>query len=287
MTIPAITGIHLGGSPNLPLLVCGPSLGTSARALWSATAELLADDFDAVGWDLPGHGTNRADITDGFTMAELAAGVLSFVDGVLAERGEPGAGFLYAGDSAGGAVGLQLLLDNPSRITAAVLACTAARLGDETMWRERAELVRTAGTPVMVEGSALRWFRPGFIEEHPDVAATLLHALQDADRSGYAATCNALATFDVRAELGRISVPVIALAGAYDVAAPVSALAELAHSVDEWPTRGPRPSGAPRSGRGPRRHRPGHPRGGREASRPCHAGRSVRGRNGGAPRRPG
>ncbi len=231
MTVPTISGVRLAGSPGLPLLVCGPSLGTSSRALWSSTAALLADTFDVVGWDLPGHGINRTPVTDGFTMAELAAGVLSFIDGVLTERGEPGRPFAWAGDSVGGAVGLQLLLDHPGRITTAILACTAARIGDEAAWRERADLVRTTGTPVMVEGSARRWFGPGFVEEQPAATAELLHALQGADRWGYAATCDALATFDVRAELFRIEAPVVALAGAYDTSVPVTAMATLAHGV--------------------------------------------------------
>ena len=86
MTIPSITGVQLAGSPDLPLLVCGPSLGTSATALWSSVAEVLADDFHAVGWDLPGHGVNTAVPTEPFDMAGLASGVLAFVDGVLAGR---------------------------------------------------------------------------------------------------------------------------------------------------------------------------------------------------------
>ena len=233
MTTPSIVGVQLGGSPDLPLLVCGPSLGTSATTLWSRVAELLEDDFHVVGWDLPGHGVNKAVPADSFDMAGLAAGVLTFVDGVLGERGEPGGSFAYAGDSVGGAVGLQLLLDQPHRVRTAALACTGARLGDESMWRERADHVRRSGTPVMVESSAQRWFRPGFIDEQPEVAATLLHALQDADRFGYAAVCDALATFDVRHRLGEITAPVVAVAGAYDVAAPVAAMAEVAHGVTD------------------------------------------------------
>ncbi|MEV6101847.1 4-carboxymuconolactone decarboxylase [Nocardia sp. NPDC051981] len=231
MTIPTVTGVQLGGSADLPLLVCGPSLGTSAAALWSDAAGLLAEHFHVVGWDLPGHGHNRADVTAGFTMAELAEGVRIFVDGVLVERGEPGGSFFYAGDSVGSAVGLQLLLGHPARVTGAVLACTAARIGDESMWRERAELVRAAGTPVMIEGSARRWFAPGFVDQRPETVAALLHSLADADAAGYAAVCDALATFDVRADLDRIETPLVALAGAYDLATPVAAMAELAHSV--------------------------------------------------------
>lgn len=231
MSVPTITGVQLAGSSDLPLLVCGPSLGTSATALWSPVAALLAADFHVVAWDLPGHGVNRGDDPGTFTMAELAEGVLSFVDAVLSERGEDGVPFVLAGDSVGGAVGLQLALAAPARIRATALLCTAARLGDESMWRERAELVRRSGTPVMVEASARRWFGPGFIEAEPELVTGLLHALQDADRFGYAAVCDALATFDVRDRLGEITSPVVAVAGAYDVAAPVAAMAEVAHGV--------------------------------------------------------
>lgn len=231
MTVPAISGVQLGGSSDLPLLVCGPSLGTSATALWSATADLLNDEFHVVAWDLPGHGYNTAATGESFTMSELADGVLAFVDGVLAERGEPTAAFVYAGDSVGGAVGQQLMLDHPERIRAAVVACSVPRFADAAMWHERAEKVRTSGTPVMVEGSAQRWFGPGFLERQPDIAAALLHSLQDADRFGYAAVCEALADFDVRTDLHRITTPVLALAGAYDEAAPVAGMAALAHGV--------------------------------------------------------
>ncbi len=231
MTTPSIGGVQLAGSPDLPLLVCGPSLGTSATALWSDVADLLADEFHIVAWDLPGHGVNSTVPTDPFEMSGLAAGVLAFIDRMLDDRGEPGGSFAYAGDSVGGAVGLQLLLDQPARVTGAVLACTGARLGDESMWRERAALVLASGTPVMVEPSAQRWFRPGFIEERTRAASALLHALRDTDRFGYAAVCGALATFDVRHRLGEVTAPVVAIAGAYDAAAPVAGMATIAHGV--------------------------------------------------------
>lgn len=233
MTVPAITGVQLGGSADLPLLVCGPSLGTSATALWSAAAALLSDEFHVVAWDLPGHGYNTAPTEHPFTMAELAGGVLAFVDGVLAERGEPGGSFVYVGDSVGGAVGQQLMLDDPERVRGAVVACSVPRFGDAAMWRDRAETVRTSGTPVMVEGSAKRWFAPGFLEREPAAGAALLHSLQDADRFGYAAVCEALADFDARAELHRITTPLVAIAGAYDESAPVAGVASLAHGVSD------------------------------------------------------
>jgi 3-oxoadipate enol-lactonase/4-carboxymuconolactone decarboxylase len=232
MTIPQITAVRLGGSPALPLLVLGPSLGTSARALWSPCAAELSGSFEVLAWDLPGHGSNVANAKP-FTVAELAAGVLAMVDDMLAERGEQGTSFAYAGDSAGGAVGLQLMLDARDRIDTAVLLCTGAKIGEPDAWHERAATVRASGTPVVLERSAANWFAPGFLEREPDVGATLLHSLQDADREGYAQVCEALATFDVRHRLHEITTPVLAIAGAHDAPTPPASLEEIAAGVKD------------------------------------------------------
>jgi 3-oxoadipate enol-lactonase/4-carboxymuconolactone decarboxylase len=230
VTVPQITAVRLGGSPALPLLVLGPSLGTSARALWSRCATHLTDRFEVLAWDLPGHGSNIARATP-FSIAELAAGVVEMVDDMLAERGSQGSTFTYAGDSVGGAVGLQLLLDAPERVDAAVLVSTAARIGEPAGWLERAETVRASGTPSMVEGSAARWFADGFLAREPETATALLHSLQDADDEGYALVCEALATFDVRDRLDQVRTPVLAVAGAHDGPTPPADLAAIADGV--------------------------------------------------------
>ncbi|MFL6134374.1 MAG: 3-oxoadipate enol-lactonase, partial [Nocardioidaceae bacterium] len=76
-----VTAVRMGGRPDLPLLVLGPSLGTSATTLWSAAAAHLGHDFQVVAWDLPGHGTNRVPLErDRVTIADLAADLLELVD---------------------------------------------------------------------------------------------------------------------------------------------------------------------------------------------------------------
>ncbi len=206
-----------------PLLVLGPSLGTSAAALWGACAELLALDFDVLMWDLPGHGTRRAQVSDPVTVADLGRHVLAGVDGP----------FCYAGVSVGGATGLQLALDAPERVRGLVALCTGARIGTPESWQERIELVRRAGTPAVVEASAKRWFGADFLEREPERASSLLHSLSDADDEGYLAVCGALATFDVRDRLAEIAVPLLAVAGEEDVVCPPSLLRELADGVSD------------------------------------------------------
>jgi 3-oxoadipate enol-lactonase/4-carboxymuconolactone decarboxylase len=234
--IPSITALRMSGARNraqLPLLVLGPSLGTSATTLWSQCAAGLADAFDLTAWDLPGHGYNHTVPDEPFTMAELAAGVLQVVDDVLAERGDVGGTFLYAGVSVGGAVGLQLMLDQPDRVAAAALLCTGAKIGDQAMWAERMSQVDASGTPRIVSASAERWFGPGFLDRSPEVGSALLHALQQTRDKGYIQVCGALATFDVRDRLADIAVPVLAVAGAHDVVAPPAGLRTIAHGVTD------------------------------------------------------
>ena len=232
--LPALAAIELTPpDPRLPLLVVGPSLGTSVEALWSMCAAELEGRYHVVGWDLPGHGRS-APATRAFTVEDVADGVWAIGRRVLAERGQPDGRLEYAGDSFGGAVGLQLLLTRPSwRFGRVTLIATAARIGTADGWHERAAQVRAGGTSSLLDAAPARWFAPGFAAARPQVAGGLLAALRDADDTSYAWACDALAGFDVRSVLGRIDVPIVAVAGRYDAVVQVEDLAEVARGVGD------------------------------------------------------
>ncbi|MGL3805691.1 alpha/beta fold hydrolase [Paeniglutamicibacter sp. R2-26] len=228
MSIPVLTPSLFHAAPQLPTLILGPSLGTAALALWGPAVPHLRDHFQLVAWDLPGHGES-APSTEPFSMGELAAGVISMiralrVDGVIADDST----FLYAGVSIGGATALQLATDFPGNFAGLAVICSAAKIGTPEGWAERAELVARAGTPVVMTGSAERWFAPGFIEAHPVAATNLLHNLQDADRFSYVHACGALGGFDVREALGGMNDPILAIAGAHDAVCPPADAAFIA-----------------------------------------------------------
>ncbi|MGW1060394.1 bifunctional 3-oxoadipate enol-lactonase/4-carboxymuconolactone decarboxylase PcaDC [Micromonospora rubida] len=229
MGTPELTTVHLAGSVDRPLLVVGPSLGTSVERLWGGVATLLADDLHVVGWELPGHGGSP--LGEPFTIAELAGGVRAAVDRVLVRRGEPDGRFAYAGDSVGGAVGLQLVLDHADRIDRAVLVATGARIGDADLWRDRAALVRGSGTTVLLDTAPQRWWAPGFAEREPGVATALLDDLCAVDDEGYAQVCDALGDLDLRDRLREVRRPLLAVAGSADRATPVASLREIADGV--------------------------------------------------------
>lgn len=227
MNHPTITGTDFGGPADAPLLVLGPSLGTSAATLWGETARRLAGRYRILAWDLPGHGHSPAPRAP-FTMAELAAGVLAMLD-----ETHIGGEFHYAGVSVGGCVGLQLLLDEPGRVNAATLVCTGATIATPQDWHQRAETVRRDGTAAMVAGARQRWLAPGFAERSPEISTALFDALRDTDAEGYARVCEALAQFDVTARLADIGAPVLCVAGADDIATPPDSLGRIASGIKD------------------------------------------------------
>ncbi|KIS25529.1 alpha/beta hydrolase [Arthrobacter sp. SPG23] len=227
MARPTVKAVLLSPQRQLgdkPLLVVGPSLGTSS-VLWTQAGALLGTDVDVVAWDLPGHGVSPA-ATEPFDVAELADAVVELVDSIA-----PGGRFHYAGVSLGGAIGLQLGIKHGERLRSLSVQCSGAKIGTPEGWLERAETVRTQGTAVMIQGSAERWFARGFMDREPEVSSRLLHSLRDADRFSYAFCCEALAGFDVRAELGSIRVPTQAVAGVEDTVVPPSFAKEIVDGI--------------------------------------------------------
>lgn len=227
--LPAVTVRHLAGRPARPLLVVGPSLGTTVDRLWGPVASVLPG-WNVLGWDLPGHGASPAvdRLTPGFSAAELAAAVLSAVSEVVGAD----VPFAYAGDSVGGAVGLQLALDHPERLTSLAVLCSEPAFGTWSTWPERAALVRAEGMAPMVASSPARWFgsRVGAGDARRAAAAADLAAV---DPESYARVCEALAGFDVRSRLASVGLPLLAVAGADDLATPPAAMAELAAAVPD------------------------------------------------------
>ena len=239
MSVPSIRLVELSApaaaqDEQRPVLLLGPALGTALVPLWGGVARELEGRFRIIGWELPGHGGAPAGSED-FSIEELAQGVLAAVDAVEELPAE--SPFWYAGCSVGGAVGLQLLVDAPQRVRGAVITASAPQLGDPEQWRERAALVEAAGTPTQVIGSAQRWLTQDFIERDAaagtGITTGLLHALQSADRHGYAQVCRAIAPFDLTGRLGEIVAPVIAVAGEQDPSVEAQAVRDWAQQVPD------------------------------------------------------
>lgn len=193
-------------------LILGPSLGTSSF-VWSKAQPLLPQSLQINNFELPGHGP-QAPATGPVSISDVADQVIELADTLKIDT------FHYAGISLAGGVGLDLALRYRERLDSLAVICSAAKFGESQAWLGRAEQVRQQGTPVLVDGSAQRWFAPGYIERDPDSVSQLLHDLSDADNDSYAYLCDALAGFDLRERLADVGVPTLVLSGEHDGVTP-------------------------------------------------------------------
>lgn len=197
----------LSGRVGTPVLVLGPSLGTT-RAMWAPQHAALTDRFLVLRYDLLGHGDSP--VPPGpYTVDQLADEVLALLDSLRIAQCH------YVGLSMGGMIGMTLAARHPDRIDRLALLCTSAHLPPAQGWLDRAHQVRAHGTASIADIAVARWFTPAFTDRDPYVA--MLAATPD---EGYAATCAAIAAMDLRPLLKRIESPTLVIAGQEDPAAP-------------------------------------------------------------------
>lgn len=214
---------RVDGPETRPALVLSSSLGTTWE-LWDAQIAALEHDFRIVRYDHPGHG--RSPIPHGpLTVEELVAGVVELLDVLQLGR------VSFCGLSLGGMVGMALALAAPERMDRLVLCCTSARFGEPEGWRERAELVRSEGSAAVAERVLERWFTAGFRAAETTTVARFRDMLERTPPEGYAACCEAIASWDARSTLYTIDAPTLVIAGEDDVATPPDDAAFLATSI--------------------------------------------------------
>jgi len=209
MAVPRITLTDPQGAADGPLLVLGHALGGSP-VLWDAASPLLMHDFRVSALTLPGHG-DAPTPSDPFSLAELAEAVAE-----ATRELSGGERALFAGLSISGGVALELALHRPDVFDAVASLASGAELGGRAQWGERAETVRAHSTSVLVEPSKQRWFAPETLAQRGEMVERILGILEATDDESYVRCCEALAGYDLRAELDRIAIPVLAVWGEHD-----------------------------------------------------------------------
>jgi 3-oxoadipate enol-lactonase/4-carboxymuconolactone decarboxylase len=77
-------------------------------------------------------------------------------------------------------------------------------------------IVRTNGLDPIARTSPDRWFTGGFAAAQPAITDWAVQMVRTTDPGCYIAACEALAAFDVRAELGQVGMPTLVLVGSDD-----------------------------------------------------------------------
>ncbi len=193
------------------MLVLGPALGTTWH-MWDRQIPELTRNWRVLRFDLPGHG--GAPAYGAKSASELADRLLATLDALGVDR------FGYAGCSLGGAVGVQLALTAPQRVSSLALVSCAPRFGTPDAWRQRGVVVRTNGLDPIARSTPERWFTAGFAGAQPAIVEWAVQMVRTTDPGCYIASCEALASYDAKTDLDRIGVPTLVVSGAEDETTP-------------------------------------------------------------------
>ncbi|MFF9114833.1 4-carboxymuconolactone decarboxylase [Streptomyces massasporeus] len=206
-TPPNTLQYRFDGPEDAPVLILGPSLGTTWH-MWDRQIPELIKQWRVFRFDLPGHG--GAPAYPAGSVGDLTTRLLATLEGLGVQR------FGYAGCALGGAVGIELALRHPERLASLALIATSPRFGSADEFRQRGVIVRTNGLDPIARTAPERWFTGGFAAAQPAITEWAVQMVRTTDPGCYIASCEALASFDVRPELGRVGVPTLVLVGSDD-----------------------------------------------------------------------
>jgi 3-oxoadipate enol-lactonase len=201
-------------------------LGASAAALWKHLAAELEDEFTVVTYDLRGAG--RSAVPPGpYTLDDFVGDLRSLVEELGLERPA------LVGHSFGGTIVLAYAASHPADVSAVVALGGPTDLPDAARqgMRDRATTVEASGMEAVAETVATNGTAPPFREAHPDDFREFVGMLEANDPAGYAATCRAIAEFDLAGRLELIEAPVLLLGGNLDGVAPPAAQAVTARRI--------------------------------------------------------
>jgi 3-oxoadipate enol-lactonase len=199
--------------------------------MWSAQAEHFAARHRVVLIDPPGHGESQA-LTGPFTFEECARCIVDVLDGLGIDRAH------FVGNSWGGMIGGTFAATHPDRVGKAVLMnCTASAAGG----RQKLEydiLLRMAGwlgriRPPLTRSVLKAFLGPTTFRERPDVVAYVRAAVQavDLDSGAWAVRSVVPRRPDQRALLGRVTTPVLVVAGVEDATFPNAETKAMADAI--------------------------------------------------------
>ena len=196
------------GDATKPALIFSNSLGTNFK-MWQAQIDFFQQDFFVICYDTRGHGASSAP-QGPYSIDQLGQDVVNLLDHLNVEKAA------FCGISMGGLTGQWLAIHRPERFNQLVVCNTAAKIGQEQAWNDRAALVREQGLQPIASTAASRWFTEPFIQSNATVVNNLQNDLAAGSAEGYASCCEALAKADVREQLKDITVPVLVVAGQQD-----------------------------------------------------------------------
>jgi 3-oxoadipate enol-lactonase len=202
---------RLEGQPGRPLLVLSHSLGAD-HGMWAPQMADLLLHFQVLRYDTRGHGASDAP-KGGYSIEMLGRDVIGLADALGIKQ------FAFCGLSMGGAIGQELAIHSPERLTRLVLANTSAQFGPRSNWEARMKAVSDGGMAAIVDAVMGRFFSPSTLAQDP-YANSVQSVFLGTDPVGYLGCCAAIRDTDHRPALHQIRVPTLVIAGDRDLSTP-------------------------------------------------------------------
>ena len=209
------------GDASQPAIIFSNSLGTQFN-MWQPQIRFFEKKFYVICYDTRGHGASSAP-QGPYSIEQLGTDVVHLLDHLNIEKAS------FCGISMGGLTGQWLAIHHPERFNHVIVCNTAAKIGQEQAWNDRAQLVREQGLKPIAETAASRWFTEPFIRSNTAIVESLSNDLGAGSPEGYASCCEALAKADVREQLKNITVPTLVVAGQKD---PVTTVADAQYIIN-------------------------------------------------------
>lgn len=213
-----------------PAVLMWPSLLMTGD-LWAGQAARFGDSHRLVLIDPPGHG-GSAPLSGSFSFEDCARCVVDLLDGLGIDRAH------FVGNSWGGMIGGTFAALHPDRLERAVLMnCTASKAGvaQKVQYAAMLWLAQLLGgiRPPLTRSSVRAFLGPTTLRTRPDVVETVRTnvAAVNADSVRWAVRSVVSARPDQHALLGRVTAPVLVVAGAEDATFPVAETRAMAESI--------------------------------------------------------
>lgn len=194
----------------------------SDRASFDQVVGELSRSFRVLVPELPGFGQS-SQVRGG--LAEIADRMAEFV-----HEAAGGSEAIVLGNGYGGFVALQMAIRHPEIASRLILADCGAAFSEpgREAFRNMAAASKAKGLAVITDVAMRRLFAPAFQAQHPELMNDRREAFLRTDPEVFRAACEALATLDLRPELGKVKVPALVLVGEHDEATPPPMSHELA-----------------------------------------------------------
>ena len=203
----------------LPGLALKSVMG-AAEAIQAAYAP-LAQDYDVILFD------HIREEPEGYTIADMAKDTLAAFDGL-------GLGRVHLmGVSMGGMVSEQIALLAPERVSSLILCSTAMNMAhtQKAAFADWEALARARDTAALMESFGENVYTPAFYAQYREAIIASGEGARERDFENFLISADAVLSFDVSQEIGRITCPVLVLGAEEDRVLGVQASYDLANAL--------------------------------------------------------